>query len=220
MITPSLDKQKFDEAKAIVDCWDFSLAVEKLQEPAYAGWTLERSRQAELNYKRYLSLICGLGGYRPVPSADIDRFWHEHILDTERYARDCGELFNKMLHHYPYFGMRGDADNQNWKEAAAFSNEIWTSLFGEALYKSQSSQTNKLTAKQEGKAVTTINITFNVYGESAEIKSMSRPTVLAESSTDNMRTIEIEGKQFILTPAPIDALDDAMKCPQACPNEG
>ena len=33
-----------------------------------------------------------------------------HILDTRAYSRDCEFLFGRFLHHFPYFGMRGDAD--------------------------------------------------------------------------------------------------------------
>lgn len=44
----------------------------------------------------------------------IDILWHYHILDTERYERDCNAIYGKMLHHYPYFGMEGKADAKNF----------------------------------------------------------------------------------------------------------
>jgi hypothetical protein len=30
-----------------------------------------------------------------------DLIWHEHMLDTKRYAQDCGRLFGRFLHHVP-----------------------------------------------------------------------------------------------------------------------
>jgi len=108
-LTPNAEK--LQAALALVEKWDFTLTKRKLLEPDYAGWSQQRADNAEKNYKRYLSLVCALDGYRPVPSADIDRFWHEHILDTERYAKDCDELIGSFLHHYPYFGMRGEEDD-------------------------------------------------------------------------------------------------------------
>jgi len=36
--------------------------------------------------------------------------WHAHILDTNAYAPDCEKVFGKFLHHFPYWGMRGEED--------------------------------------------------------------------------------------------------------------
>ena len=129
-----VDRTKFDQALETVADWDFSLTIEKLQEPLYAGWTESRTRAAEKNYKRYLAVTKGLNGYQIVPNGDIDRFWHEHILDTRRYAKDCDELFGEFLHHYPYFGMRGEADRASWIDIARISNALWQELFGDDLY--------------------------------------------------------------------------------------
>ena len=125
----------FKKAEALVSGWDFSLTVAKLQELDYAGWTKERAELAEKNYKRYLAVTKALDGYQLVPNGDVDRFWHEHILDTRRYAKDCYELCGGFLHHYPFFGMNGDADNKNWINAAEQSTTVWNRLFGEHLYR-------------------------------------------------------------------------------------
>lgn len=131
--TPSFKQQEFDSALSIVMKWDFSLTKQKLLEPAYAGWTQERIDKAELDYKRYLALT-KVTNTQPVPNGDIDRFWHEHILDTRRYAEDCYSFFGGFLHHYPFFGMRGEQDHMKWTETAEMSNELWKSYFGEYLY--------------------------------------------------------------------------------------
>lgn len=133
-LSKSFQSDEFNKAFSLVSRWDFSLTKRKLLEPDYAGWTAERADTAELNYKRYLAVTKALNGYQLIPNGDIDRFWHEHILDTRRYAKDCEELFDGFLHHYPYFGMRGESDNAVWFDTAHQSNELWESLFEEHLY--------------------------------------------------------------------------------------
>ena len=135
-----VNKEVLEETLRLLETWDFSLTIEKLQEEAYAGWNLERAKKAELGYKRYLAVTKASGGHQPVPNGDIDRFWHEHILDTRRYARDCDNLFGSFLHHYPFFGMRGEADKSQWLSVARDSNDTWVNLFGEPLYALTSAQ--------------------------------------------------------------------------------
>jgi len=134
---------EFDKALALVLEWDFSLLKAKLLEPDYAGWTEARVEKAETNYKRYLSVTKALSGYQLIPNGDIDRFWHEHILDTRRYAKDCSDLFGGFLHHYPYFGMRGDDDNKAWLDVSNISEELWKQLFDEPLYNVNFSEAQK-----------------------------------------------------------------------------
>lgn len=81
-----------------------------------------------------------LNGYQLIPNGDIDRFWHEHILDTRRYVADCTELFGGFLHHYPYFGMRGEVDNQAWVSVSEISASLWLRLFDEPLYQFSGAQ--------------------------------------------------------------------------------
>jgi len=35
------------------------------------------------------------------PSADIDTFWHQHLLNTEHYYNFCLNNFNTFIHHDP-----------------------------------------------------------------------------------------------------------------------
>lgn len=134
----TVDVDLLNQTLLMIQEWDFSLTKQKLSEAEYAGWTTERSNKAELDYKRYLALTKVSKGFQPVPNGDIDRFWHEHILDTRRYAQDCEVLFGTFLHHYPFFGMRGDVDNDNWLSAIEYSNFLWRQAFGEDLYSSDS----------------------------------------------------------------------------------
>lgn len=36
------------------------------------------------------------------PTQDIDDFWHQHILNTFKYEKDCLEFLGFFLHHYPH----------------------------------------------------------------------------------------------------------------------
>jgi len=68
--------------------------------------------KAEREYRRFLSLKCWYPGISLVPSKEIDKLWHAHILDTRAYRDDCQHLFGRFMDHYPYFGLYGDDDYQ------------------------------------------------------------------------------------------------------------
>jgi len=72
------------------------------------GWSLERAEAARAEYLRFLKLLQMKPGFMLVPWAsaegqdDLDQFWHQHILDTAKYAADCNRLFGRMIHHNPH----------------------------------------------------------------------------------------------------------------------
>jgi hypothetical protein len=196
-ITPnfaSFDVSAYEEASAIIEKWDFSLMREKMQEPSHAGWTLERIDAAIIDYKRYMAITKALDGYQLVPNGEIDRIWHEHILDTRQYSKDCLELFGGFLHHYPYFGMRGESDKSQWEDTSTLSNDFWTNLFGESLYNDKDSA---MKCPQSCPGVSTIQITH------FEKNPMKCPQACPGKSID-LDIIQFSKKY-------------AMKCPQSCP---
>lgn len=78
------------------------------------GWSLSKAQVVSTAYKRFLFLCWKYGNdHTIVPSSDVDKFWHHHILDTRKYLNDCMEIFGHFIHHFPYFGMRGPDDAQN-----------------------------------------------------------------------------------------------------------
>jgi hypothetical protein len=214
---PKFDEERFAAAIAKVKDWDFGLTILKLQEPAYAGWPEARALSAERDYKRYLAVTSALGGFQLVPNGDIDRFWHEHILDTRRYEADCLELFGKPLHHYPFFGMRGETDRAKWQGVIEVSQRLWSRLFNEPLF-SKVAPSLASAANQSGEenSMTTINITINISETGARVSVDDGSS--AEGLVSGGEIVQINGKNYVLTPAPDEVL--AMKCPQACPNEG
>lgn len=52
-------------------------------------------------YKSFLWLKMNYPHLALSPTDIIDSFWHEHILDTQKYFNDCNLLFGRYLHHTP-----------------------------------------------------------------------------------------------------------------------
>lgn len=94
---------------------DFTNLKRKLQKPAPEGkgWSVERCDEVELWYRRFLAICLLYPDHSTVPNGPIDAFWHTHILDTMAYHNDCDAVFGFYLHHYPYFGLNGDADQRD-----------------------------------------------------------------------------------------------------------
>src|SRR5262249_49602408 len=83
----------------------------KLMDPEEGqGWSREYVDRVEIAYRRFLTLLVKFPDETIAPTKDVDKFWHGHILDTMKYAEDCERVFGYFLHHFPYFGMRGERD--------------------------------------------------------------------------------------------------------------
>ena len=102
------------------------------------GWSLDFTCRIAEEYRKFLVLCFEQPDEPVVPSSFIDDFWHLHILDTQKYMEDCDQYLGYMLHHFPYFGMRGDEDARNLRRAwektlafyeAAFSEEAPSDLW-------------------------------------------------------------------------------------------
>ena len=66
-----------------------------------------------------------------MPALDIDKVWHQHILHTRDYARDCQRIFGAFLHHAP--GTDDDEDTQESMRANFEKTQArYAELFGEA----------------------------------------------------------------------------------------
>ena len=97
------------------------------------GWSREYVERMETAYKRFLILMVKFPEETIAPTKDVDKFWHGHILDTMKYAEDCQRVFGYFLHHFPYFGMRGEQDAADLRAAAEKMHVIYEQEFGEAL---------------------------------------------------------------------------------------
>jgi len=97
------------------------------------GWSREYVERMETAYKRFLILMVKFPEETIAPTKDVDKFWHAHILDTIKYAEDCQNVFGYFLHHFPYFGMRGEQDAADLKAAAERMHELHMREFGESV---------------------------------------------------------------------------------------
>lgn len=101
------------------------------QEDGY-GWTPEYAERIALAYKRYLMLHAKYPDRMLAPDQEVDHFWHLHILDTRKYAADCEAIFGYFLHHYPYFGLRGEDDAKALQAAFEMTQALSAQEFGDA----------------------------------------------------------------------------------------
>jgi hypothetical protein len=109
---------------------DFTMVKRKLQDKEEGqGWSVDQCTEAEQEYKRFLAMKRSYPELDVVPNNMVDTFWHQHILDTEKYAEDCESIFGYFLHHYPYFGMNGDQDEQNLYNAFEETKQLYSYHF-------------------------------------------------------------------------------------------
>lgn len=119
---------------AAIQALDLDPIKLKLMDPEEGqGWSREYADRMELAYRRFLTLLVKFPEETIAPTKDIDKFWHGHILDTMKYAEDCERVFGYFLHHFPYFGMRGEQDAADLRAAAQRTHEIYQREFGEAM---------------------------------------------------------------------------------------
>jgi hypothetical protein len=97
-------KEEIEQAKKLVNSLDFFQQNEKLM--TNYNWPSDKVIETEAIYKDWLVLHAVYDeNIALAPNEDLDDYWHMHILDTQKYMKDCQHVFGKYLHHYPYFGL-------------------------------------------------------------------------------------------------------------------
>lgn len=66
------------------------------------GWSRAKVEAMDTEYRRFLHLMHTFPNESASPTKAVDTFWHYHILDTQKYAADCDEVFGCFMHHNPY----------------------------------------------------------------------------------------------------------------------
>jgi len=107
------------------------IKVKLMHEESGEGWSLERANAVEFEYRRFLYLMKKFPQEQTAPLQDVDTFWHYHILDTLKYATDCQAVFGYFLHHFPYIGLRGEADEEAHHRVGERMKELYEATFGE-----------------------------------------------------------------------------------------
>jgi len=104
----------------------------KLADPEEGpGLSNDQIELMEAEYRKFLALQLMHPGDDIVPCEIVDEMWHRHILDTAAYREDCAAIFGQFLDHFPYFGMRGEADAQALNDAYADTLERYQAAFGD-----------------------------------------------------------------------------------------
>jgi hypothetical protein len=70
-----------------------------LQVQKHHNWTLDYSIKVSNEYTKFMFLRSK--NNKLSPSNEIDKFWHQHILNTNHYYNFCTENFGKFIHHDP-----------------------------------------------------------------------------------------------------------------------
>lgn len=110
---------------------DLGMIKRKLMDPEEGeGWSAEFCDLVGREYARFLSLTRAYPDLAIVPSGPVDKFWHNHILDTQQYGPDCERVFGFFLHHFPYFGMRGSEDAENLTRSWEMTIDVYVKHFG------------------------------------------------------------------------------------------
>lgn len=113
---------------------DLTMVKLKLMDPEEGhGWSPAYTDEVERTYKNWLILVGSSPEQSAVPIGDIDRMWHQHILDTRKYPIDSDMLFGYFLHHDQYFGMRGEEDRCALEAASEETRVRYRTLFGEEI---------------------------------------------------------------------------------------
>lgn len=94
-------------------------------------WDFDTCELAEREYKRFLTLIKVNPRIEIVPTKLMDKFWHQHILDTVAYHEDCMKVFGYFLHHFPYFGIYGKKDQEALSNTFQITQRLYFEYFGE-----------------------------------------------------------------------------------------
>jgi hypothetical protein len=94
------------------------------------GWSARRADAVEMEYRRFLFLMKKYPDAQASPTVDVDTFWHYHILDTMKYARDCQAVFGYFLHHYPYVGIGEESDDSERVSGGEWMLAIYETEFG------------------------------------------------------------------------------------------
>jgi hypothetical protein len=92
-----------EAAREYINALDLSYIVNFMCSERYPlpRWSQSDAMLCCRLYKNFLFLFKKYLPEHLVPTREIDEFWHNHILYTKNYCRDCAAIFGHYLHHDP-----------------------------------------------------------------------------------------------------------------------
>lgn len=106
---------------------DLSKVSRKIMSEEGQGWDIETTQRVEQLYREYLTIAL-LNPGKISPTGEVDKYWHQHILDTRQYMDDCKAIFGQYLHHDPNMGM--DGDRTELEAIFEETNKLFIAQFG------------------------------------------------------------------------------------------
>lgn len=107
-----------------------SIAARLMHREVGLGWSQEQVELAIARYKMFLHLMYLYPKQPIIPTREMDIVWHFHILDTRKYAYDCGILFGYFLHHRPSSGEKSEENKILLQRAFALTLKLLIKHFG------------------------------------------------------------------------------------------
>lgn len=100
------------DAKNYLESLDLTYLADAMSSENYPlpRWERDEALHCLQIYKNFLWLHKLYPQVSLVPTKEIDECWHNHILYTRNYARDCEQLFGHYFHHLP--AIPGENDNE------------------------------------------------------------------------------------------------------------
>lgn len=92
-----------NEKWEVIKLLDLSNVKERFKKKKSGFWKKKINAESlENEYRQFLYLAAINPNEVVVPwTQELDDFWHEHILDTAKYIKDCEAIFGKVFHHNP-----------------------------------------------------------------------------------------------------------------------
>lgn len=124
--------ESLEQVRRYIDAIDFQLLKQKNCGPEFGGlgWQRHKLDYVERQYRNWLFLRRMYEGQLLPPPADVDDFWHAHILETRSYHRDSIAIFGCYLHHDPYVGFGDPRAFERLRIAFERTQKIYRELYG------------------------------------------------------------------------------------------
>ena len=120
--------ENYKELNQNIDNLDFKNLKYKLYKSKEIN--KEKLDIAEKEYKKFLILVKMYPKSKIIPTKLVDMFWHNHILDTQSYHKDCTKIFGYYLHHYPYFGIFNEESKKDHNKSFEITKKLYFKHFG------------------------------------------------------------------------------------------
>jgi hypothetical protein len=87
------------KALEAIQRWEHWHEIQLCAQKEY-GMSAEEFYQLLPEYQRFIALSAGYEGVGML-SAEVDKLWHAHILNTKRYYDFCQQYLGRVVHHLP-----------------------------------------------------------------------------------------------------------------------